>query len=252
MLVAAPVLLRQVKKPSPWIGRWFLRAMNYSHGGVTDWGLRQLEMKPDATVLDIGCGGGRTIQKLAAAAPRGRVHGVDYSAESVRVSRITNASLVDAGRVNVQQASVSKLPFPDAMFDLVTAVETHYYWPDLTADLREIRRVMKPHSTLAIIAECYKGGRFGTAQGMVMKILGSTVLTARQHSDVLTSAGFSEVEIVEDRKRGWMCALAKALVLAGIIWAGAANAVAQDLPRSGFFGVRVADAGDGGRGLGSN
>src|SRR5947208_10263877 len=111
ILVVAPLFFRQVKKPTRWIGRLFLHAMNRSHVGVTDWGLRHVDINPDSAILDVGCGGGRTIQKLAAAAPRGRISGIDYSAESVHVSRSTNASLIDAGRVDVQQATVSKLPF---------------------------------------------------------------------------------------------------------------------------------------------
>ena len=53
---------------------------------------------------------------------------------------------------------MSKLPFPDGMFDLVTAVETHYYWPDLVADMREVLRVLKPGGTFVLIAEAYKDG----------------------------------------------------------------------------------------------
>src|SRR5207245_139645 len=107
---------------------------------------------------------------------------------SVHVSRSTNASLIDAGRVDVQQATVSKLPFANATFDLVTAVETHYYWPNLVADLQEIRRVMKPGARLALIAECYKGGRFGAVQGLAMRPLRSAFLGAAEHRDVLEAA----------------------------------------------------------------
>jgi ubiquinone/menaquinone biosynthesis C-methylase UbiE len=38
-------------------------------------------------MLDVGCGGGRTISKLAAAASDGRVYGIDYSAPSVAAVR---------------------------------------------------------------------------------------------------------------------------------------------------------------------
>jgi len=46
------------------------------------------------------------------------------------------------------------------MFDLVTAIETQYYWPDLVNDMREILRVLAPGGTLVIIAESYKNGKF--------------------------------------------------------------------------------------------
>jgi hypothetical protein len=38
-------------------------------------------------------------------------------------------------RVEVREASVSRLPFSDGAFDVSTAVETHIWWPALTADL---------------------------------------------------------------------------------------------------------------------
>ncbi len=39
------------------------------------------------------------------------------------------------------------------MFDLVTAVETHFWWPNLPVDMREVFRVMKPGGTLVLTAE---------------------------------------------------------------------------------------------------
>jgi SAM-dependent methyltransferase len=53
---------------------------------------------------------------------------------------------------------LSRLPFADGNFELVTAVETQYYWPDLVADMREILRVLKPAGTLIVMAESYKKG----------------------------------------------------------------------------------------------
>src|SRR5580704_16638285 len=112
--------------------------MNITHSGVSDWGLRHVVIEKDFTILDVGCGGGRTIEKLARLTPEGRIYGVDYASGSVAASRGRNARLIQAGRVEIKQASVSRLPFPDDTFDLVTAIETQYYWPDLTADMKEI------------------------------------------------------------------------------------------------------------------
>ena len=79
--------------------------------------------REDFTILDVGCGGGRTLSKLATAATQGKVYGIDYSKERVAVTKRMNARWLEMGRVEVRQASVSHLPFQDGMFDLVTAVE---------------------------------------------------------------------------------------------------------------------------------
>ena len=111
-----------------------------SHSSVTDLGLKHVLIEKSFTILDVGCGGGRTIQKMAAIATEGMVYGIDYAEGSVAASRGKNAQLIDAGSVEIRQASVSQLPFPDDKFDLVTAVETQYYWPDLVKDMQEILR----------------------------------------------------------------------------------------------------------------
>jgi len=173
VVIAAPYLFVQVRKPGKWVGRPFAWLMNFSHSNLTNWGLQNTRIDPDFTILDIGCGGGRTIQKLASVALNGKVYGVDYAAGSVAAARAKNAESIRAGRVEVLRGSVSKLPFPDSMFDLVTAIETQYYWPDLANDVREILRVLKPGGTVIIIAETYKNGTGNILLGSFMKLLGS-------------------------------------------------------------------------------
>jgi len=131
--------------------------MNSGHSKLTDWGLEHVSIEKHYTILDIGCGGGRTVSKLAAIAAQGKVCGIDYSEESVAATKKMNARWIDLGRVEVRHGSVSRLPFSDGMFDLITAVETHFWWPDLSGDMREVFRVTKPGGTVILIAEVYKG-----------------------------------------------------------------------------------------------
>ncbi|MGA9427183.1 MAG: class I SAM-dependent methyltransferase, partial [Terracidiphilus sp.] len=181
--------------------------MNGSHAPLTDWAFARLDIPRGATALDIGCGGGRTIEKLAATAAQ--VYGVDYAAGSVAASRAHNRKLIAGGRVRVEQASVSNLPFPGDRFDIVTAIETQYYWPHLEADMREILRVLKPGGKLMIVAESYKGARNDALLGPVMKLLGSSRLSVEDHRALFLAAGYNHVEIHEERRRGWLCAIAR-------------------------------------------
>jgi len=210
LLIAVPIALVQVRKPMRWLGRPFLWLMNGSHSNLTDWGLAHVEIGEPFQILDVGCGGGRTVEKLAALATEGKVYGVDYSAESVAVSRSTNAQAIREGRVEIRQASVSELPFPADQFDLVTAVETHYYWPDLAGDVREILRVLKPGGALCIIAETYKGGGMGSEMARwVMAPLRAKHLTADEHRQLLAGAGYSGVDVQAKPRRGWICAIGR-------------------------------------------
>lgn len=208
-LVIGFYLVRQVRGPSKWIGQPFARIMNLSHSGLTDWGLQHVKVEKDFTVLDVGCGGGRTIQKLAAMATEGKVYGVDYAQGSVAVSRSKNEQAINEGRVKIKQASVSQLPFADNKFDLVTAIETQYYWPDLPNDMQEVLRVIKPGGTLLIIAETYKGGTGSQATAPIMRLLGSSRLSVEDQRNLFATAGYSDVQVFEEQKRGWICVSGK-------------------------------------------
>src|ERR1700748_700633 len=106
-------LFQQVRKPKGWLGRRVVQAMNLSHAAMTEWGLQQITIPKNAAILDVGCGGGQTVRKLAALAPEGKGAGLDYSTASVAVSRETNSHEIEAGRVQIEQGSVAALPFPD-------------------------------------------------------------------------------------------------------------------------------------------
>src|SRR5438309_320867 len=132
------MMITQCRKPSGWIGRRVARVMNIGHARLAKWGLSHVTVASDFTVLDVGCGGGKLIDTLASLAPAGKIFGIDYSTSSVGIACATNASHIAEGRVDIRVGTVSQLPFAPNTFDLVTAFETHYYWPDLQRDLGEI------------------------------------------------------------------------------------------------------------------
>jgi len=207
-LVLAAYALFQARKPDRWFGRMFARAMNRGHERMTDWGLGHALIECWFTILDVGCGGGRTIEKLAAVVPDGMVYGVDYAEGSIAVARQHNAKIIKAGRVVIQKGSVSQLPFPANTFDLVTAIETQYYWPNLVGDMREVLRVLKPGGRLVVIAETYRGGRYDWLQWPVMCLLRSSHLSVSDHRELFASAGYVNVEIFEEGNKGWLCGMA--------------------------------------------
>jgi ubiquinone/menaquinone biosynthesis C-methylase UbiE len=183
--------------------------MNSRHSKVTDWGLGHVSIGKDNTILDVGCGGGRTLSKLAESATQGKVYGIDYSEESVAVSKRTNARWIDMGRVEIRHASVSQLPFGDGMFDLVTAVETHFWWQNLPADMRELFRVLKSGGRLIVIAEVYKGANTRVAKlaEKYASRTGMTLLDVEEHRELFATAGYLNIQIIEERDRGWICGI---------------------------------------------
>ena len=110
-VLASSYMIQQCRKPTGWLGRFILRTMNRSHSRLISWGLAHANIEPENTLLDIGCGGGLTIRDLAGLAPLGSVYGVDYSTASVASSTALNREAVESGKVVIQNAAVSRLPF---------------------------------------------------------------------------------------------------------------------------------------------
>lgn len=210
-MASRSVPVTQCQKPRGWLGRFTLWRMNTSHSKLTDWGLSHISIEKHYIILDVGCGGGRTVSKLAAMATQGKVYGIDFSEESVAVSQKTNAQSIHSGRVEIRQASVSQLPFPDNMFDRVTAVETHFWWPNLPGDMREIFRVLKPGGTLILIAEIYKGANTTVSKlaEKFAKQSGMTLLSANEHRELFANAGYSDIQVIEKREKTWICPIGR-------------------------------------------
>jgi ubiquinone/menaquinone biosynthesis C-methylase UbiE len=203
--------VNQCQKPAGLLGRFVLWNMNSRHSKITDWGLSHISIDNRDTILDAGCGGGRTVNKLAAIASQGKVYGVDFSGASVAFARRINKQWIDADRVEIREASVSQLPFSEHVFDLVVAVETHFWWPDLPSDMREVLRVLKPGGALIIIAEVYKVANTVTAKLAEKYALlsGMKLLTANEHRELFANAGYSDIQIIEEPNKGWICGIGK-------------------------------------------
>lgn len=133
-------------------GRDMLERMNRGHAYLRDWAYPMLEWKPDMRILDVGCGGGAAIRQMLSLSEGSRIDGVDYSETSVKTASETNADELGK-RVTITQGNICDLPFQNDTYDLVTAVETTYFWPDMDKAFREIFRVLKKGGTAAIINE---------------------------------------------------------------------------------------------------
>ena len=179
----------QCARPEGFLGRMMLRFMNFGHAPLTNWGLGLIEIHDRWTMLDIGCGGGATLKRLLKRSEGAKVYGIDISEESVAKARRVNAKVLDK-QVFVTQGSAEKLPYEDGKFDLVTAVETVYFWPNLPDCLKEVKRVLKPGGRFAIMVEVIENDSMWTD---IVK--GMTAYSPEQLKKLLDDAGFIQTEI---------------------------------------------------------
>ena len=185
----AEIFFSQCARPKGSLGRVMLSIMNYSHAPLTSWGLSLVDLQEGLTMLDIGCGGGFTIRRLLKRSKDAKIYGIDISDESVAKAQKVNADVLDK-QVFVVQGSAEKLPYEDETFDLVTAVETVYFWPNLPGCLQEVRRVLKPGGRFAILVEVVDSDSKWTNV-----VEGMTAYTPEQLKQLLDDAGFTQTEI---------------------------------------------------------
>ncbi|WP_295115626.1 class I SAM-dependent methyltransferase [uncultured Methanobrevibacter sp.] len=203
-------LIKNARKPVGKLGHQILDRMNRSHESMAQWGVTHFEVMGDSKILDIGCGGGRNIQRFAELiSENGRVVGIDYSEVSVEKSTELNRKYIDKGIVNVLQGSVSDMPFYDETFDIVTGFETIYFWPDFINDLKEVNRVLKKDGLVFFCNEAvYREGEMDKYADLVelldMKIYSEDVLR-----ESLEKTGFKDFKAYLDDENDWICITAR-------------------------------------------
>jgi len=178
-------------------GAQMLDRMNRSHEDVTNWALDLLVFDAGYDCLDIGCGGGATLRRISRRMGEGCGHvtGVDYSPVSVERSRKFNAADVAAGRMSVIEASVDDLPFADSSFDVVTTVESFYFWPNPECDLAEVWRVLRPGGRFLLVADIYDKPDLPADASENIEKYQLTVLTPEGYMRLFERVGFSSCEV---------------------------------------------------------
>lgn len=201
-------VIRTADRPRGFGGNLMIVKMNLAHTPLSLWGLGFLTVPPGACCLDIGCGGGHNMHRLLARSGDGRVCGIDISKLSVRRSALHNLPALLNGRASVRRGSAGNLPWRDGYFDVVTAFETVYYWPDLPAAFREVQRVLRRGGTFLICNEDMAYEDEPHAHDAIAEILPIRFYTNEALKNMLLQAGFDRVEVHPHKNGSWVSLIA--------------------------------------------
>ena len=195
-------------KPKGIGGKIMVHMMNTGHSSMAEWGFAHMEIQSDDVCLDIGCGGGANVRKLLEKSPYGRVTGIDYSEISVEKTRKINKAGIESKRCEILQGDVMKLPFRDEIFDVITAFETIYFWPDICEAFKQVYKILKVGGTFMICNE--SNGENPRDEKWTNRIQGMKIYNSEQIKKFLEDAGFTDVK-VDKTKKGWICVVVKKL-----------------------------------------
>ena len=99
------------------------------------------ELKPDAKILELGCGTGRLLEHIAA--KPFILYGIDMSSGMLDVAR-KRFKKYPARNVYLSLGEASRLDFSDKFFDAVYAILVINLIPDYRQVFGEIARILKP------------------------------------------------------------------------------------------------------------
>lgn len=111
---------------------WYIGRRRIIEGFVADICRRVTDRRP--RILDVGCGTGANLIMLS---KHGDAEGVDVSEDALAFCR-------ERGLDKVRLGAGEELPYEDATFDLVTALDVVEHMDDDLAGLSEMRRVLRP------------------------------------------------------------------------------------------------------------
>jgi SAM-dependent methyltransferase len=164
------------------VAGWIM-ARRSSNVARSRWAVQLLDVRPTDRVIELGCGPGVAIAALTTRAIRGLVVGVDHSQVMIGQARRRNRAAIRAGRVRLIHTPVESLAINDGPFNAALAVNTVGMWPDPTARLRELARLLRPGGRIALVSQ--------------PRCPGATAATSAAAADelagLLTDAGFEHL-----------------------------------------------------------
>jgi ubiquinone/menaquinone biosynthesis C-methylase UbiE len=163
--------------------------MEESHLPIVVPMLKLMEFQPADRVLDVGCGSGWLVRRLARHLPKGYFIGMDVSDEMVRRAERASATVPNASFLH---GTAEEIPSPPGSFTKIISVESAYYWHDVGRGLSEVFRVLAPGGSAWILINYYRDNPDCHQWAEQFKIP-TSLRSAAEWQERFQAAGFHDV-----------------------------------------------------------
>jgi len=151
--------------------------------------LALIEFEPQDRVLDVGCGTGWLVRRIAPLVSAGLAAGMDVSDAMLERAKTLSAQLPN---VVFARGGVGAIPWNSGRFTKILSVESAYYWPDPAKGLREIFRVLSPRGAAWILINYYRDNPHCHQWGELLKVP-THLHSAEEWTGLFLQAGFRDV-----------------------------------------------------------
>lgn len=191
-------VMRQFARPHGRLAGLFGALMNRGNRLINQVALDALDLSAGQRVLDVGFGGGATIEILLGKKDAGFVGALDASEDVVRRAQRRFAPWLKQGRVTITLGVAENIPWAAGEFDRALSVNSLYYWSAPAQGVRELWRVLRPGGIIALGLRAKAAiDKLGVDH---FKHLGYWSPSEREVEDLLGAAGFADIRL--DRRRG--------------------------------------------------
>ena len=201
----ARMIARQLSLPAGISGRIAGRVMNSLNQEMNMATVEHMHIESQHTSLDIGFGGGVTLELMTDLASRGRVCGIEISRTMLSHARRRFSRLINEERLDLARGAIEAVPHEDELFDSVCTVNTVYFWQDPSKAIQETHRVLKPGGRLVL---SFRPAR--AMRELQFTRHGFTLYDSGILQDLLKRAGFIQTQVHEgnDGHLDYVCLLA--------------------------------------------
>lgn len=189
------------------------RLLNAGNIAMNELTVQQLALSTEPAIeatekiLEVGFGGGYLLGKILDRPAVKFAVGLDFSPEMVDLARQRFRSFIEAGKLEIQCASVENIPYADASFTKICTVNTIYFWTDLKKALAELERVLIREGTLLL---CFNSPAFLEQQGFTKR--GFQAYDVDRVKHLLETLNFKNIAAISQKdtlREEFICILAQ-------------------------------------------
>jgi len=108
------------------------------------------KLNPHGTLVDVGCGAGNLIIRIAKKIPELTLNAVDIAPEILEYAKKRAIENSVEDKIDFKIGSVEELPFPENSIDFIVSTLSLHHWDDPKKAFKEILRVLKQDGTFLI------------------------------------------------------------------------------------------------------